>query len=176
VSIKWLEDSLQRRMVLDEKLYDPLLPVEQQGQGAFVREPVHRTSPSKRSRDENEGAREDAARRKLRRTASTRLNSQSQVVWAGISLPEHETTEQEPAWTDAAKLSKEPRNALRRVQSEVDDSFVDGSRTQSVNTVEERPAEQRIETHGLFSGWTCLLHGHKASVVSISIIAGVSRS
>jgi len=176
VSTKWLEESLQRRMVLDEKLYDPLMPVEQQGQGAFVRDSERRTSPSKRSRDEQEGTREDAARRKMRRTASTRLNSQSQGLWADMSLLEQETHEQEPAWTDGPKPSKRVLNLAQRAQVEVDDSVIDEKRPQSENIVERQPVKQPVETNGLFSGWNCLLHGHKPSVVSISTIAGVYRT
>ncbi|EGE04342.1 BRCT domain-containing protein [Trichophyton equinum CBS 127.97] len=35
VSLKWLEDSIERSMALDETLYDPLLPIEKQGIGAW---------------------------------------------------------------------------------------------------------------------------------------------
>ncbi|KMU85790.1 rad4 [Coccidioides immitis H538.4] len=37
VGLRWLEDSLERGMVLDESLYDPLVPEEEQGIGAWNR-------------------------------------------------------------------------------------------------------------------------------------------
>ena len=37
VSPKWFEDSIERGMVLEETLYDPILPLENQGEGAWIR-------------------------------------------------------------------------------------------------------------------------------------------
>ena len=36
VSRKWFDDSIERGMVLEESLYDPILPLEEQGKGAWV--------------------------------------------------------------------------------------------------------------------------------------------
>jgi DNA replication regulator DPB11 len=84
VSIEWLRDSLERGMILDEKLYDPALPLDQRGIGAWNRtQPKKRTSLGKRPRDETiTGG--DGPKRKLRRTASTKLNSQSEDLWGDI--------------------------------------------------------------------------------------------
>ncbi|KXL48332.1 hypothetical protein M433DRAFT_63281, partial [Acidomyces richmondensis BFW] len=86
VSRKWFEDSLTRGMALDESLYDPALPLEQQGEGAFIKAlKPKRTSLGKRQRGGESQTIEDPGKRKLRRTASSRLTSQSQDMWHGIS-------------------------------------------------------------------------------------------
>ena len=82
VSLKWYEDSLLRGMALDEKLYDPKMPLQEQGVGAFKQYPRPRTSLGKHGRD---GESQDAGKKKLRRTASTRLEGHSQDMWQDIS-------------------------------------------------------------------------------------------
>lgn len=83
VSIKWLEDSLERGMVLDESLYDPLLPPAQQGVGAWKR--LAPSIPEKRS-NPSTGA---TKTRKLRRVASTKLGSQNEGLWSDIIKLNH---------------------------------------------------------------------------------------
>ena len=82
VSLKWFKESLSRGMALDEKLYDPNVSEEQQGLGAFKRYPSTMKILGKHGR---EGDAQDGAKKKLRRTASTRLESQSQDMWQDIS-------------------------------------------------------------------------------------------
>ena len=83
VSVEWLRDSLERGMILDEKLYDPILPEEERGKRAWDRTKSRRTSLGKRLREESIASLE-GGRRKLRRTASTKLNSQSEKIWGDI--------------------------------------------------------------------------------------------
>ena len=85
VSQKWYDDSLTRGMALDESLYDPLLPVEEQGKGAVRLNARARPSLGKRGRDGEAEGNTEAARKRLRRSASTRLESQSQDMWQDIS-------------------------------------------------------------------------------------------
>ncbi|CAG8973465.1 hypothetical protein HYALB_00006491 [Hymenoscyphus albidus] len=82
VSVEWLRDSLERGMILDESRYDPLLPPEERG-NAWDKSKPKRISLGKRARDESFGGSE-GAKRKLRRTASTKLNSQSEKMWGDI--------------------------------------------------------------------------------------------
>ncbi|GAB1743860.1 hypothetical protein NU219Hw_g911t2 [Hortaea werneckii] len=84
VSLKWYEDSLQRGLALDEALYDPVLAEEEQGRGAFRTAPKARPTSAKRARDSESQRTEDTGKRKMRRTASTRLHSQSQDMWSGM--------------------------------------------------------------------------------------------
>ncbi|GME28725.1 brct domain-containing protein [Neofusicoccum parvum] len=75
VSLEWITDSIERRMTLDETLYDPILPREERGKGAFKKLSAETTPLGKRLRN---SAGEDAeGRRKLRRTASTKLAAPS---------------------------------------------------------------------------------------------------
>ncbi|CZR57313.1 related to S-M checkpoint control protein Rad4p [Phialocephala subalpina] len=82
VSVEWLRDSIERGMILDEKLYDPALPINERGKGAWDKTKPKRTSLGKRSREGSTA--EEGGKRKLRRTASTKLASQSQGLWGDI--------------------------------------------------------------------------------------------
>lgn len=104
VSLKWFAQSLARGMALDEALYDPTLPEEEQGHGAFKKEPTSRATLGKRVRDSHVGAAvgEEPGKKKLRRTASTRLESQSQDVWSQFSTRESgQPTAEANQWQDA---------------------------------------------------------------------------
>ena len=83
VSVEWIRDSLERGMILDEDLYDPVLPLEDRGKGAWDQTKPKRTSLGKRLREDSTGNRENG-KRKLRRTASTKLNSQNDNIWGAI--------------------------------------------------------------------------------------------
>ena len=81
VAVEWLEQSLERGMILDESLYSLALPALQRGRNAWVRRTTSRTSLGKRSREDELGAQNT---RKLRRTASARLSSQNVGLWTDI--------------------------------------------------------------------------------------------
>ncbi|TAQ90234.1 hypothetical protein B7494_g1432 [Chlorociboria aeruginascens] len=83
VSIEWFRDSLERGMILDEKLYDPVLPEKERGKGAWDRTKKARTFLGKRARADSAMSIEEG-KRKLRRTTSTRLSNQSQDIWGDI--------------------------------------------------------------------------------------------
>ncbi|PBP25377.1 BRCT domain-containing protein [Diplocarpon rosae] len=83
VSIEWLRDSLERGMILDEKLYDPALPILERGKDAWDKTKLKRTSLGKRNR-EGSTASLDSGKRKLRRTASTKLSTQHEALWGDI--------------------------------------------------------------------------------------------
>ncbi|TKA72520.1 hypothetical protein B0A49_02470 [Cryomyces minteri] len=88
VSLLWLEDSIERGMVLDETLYDPRLPAEEQGKGAWIRAVKQQTSAKRKARTENVTEPPDAGKRKLRRTASTKLNRSPVPVRAAGGYPQ----------------------------------------------------------------------------------------
>ena len=101
VSIEWFEHSLERGMVLDEALYNPTLPVDERGKGAWDRR--HAASPSlgKRTRDADQGHALNPFRRKLRRSASTKMGSQSEALWAGITAASLDRQQdEEDEWTE----------------------------------------------------------------------------
>ena len=103
VSLKWLEDSVQRGMALDESSYDPGMPVEAQGKGA-VRDRVQpRTSLGKRERDGESQLSDETGKRKLRRTASSRLSGHSQDLWQDMSARDNGSKPPEKdQWSDRA--------------------------------------------------------------------------
>lgn len=79
VTVKWFTDSIERGMVLEETLYHPLVPEEQQGQGAW-----NRSLPAVRKRDLGNGNPSNPRPRKLRRIASAKLVDQNEGIWGDI--------------------------------------------------------------------------------------------
>lgn len=89
VSLEWIRDSLERGMALEESLYRPTMPLEERGLGAVNRKSIPSPNLGKRSRpDDPKTDSVNGGRRKLRRTASTRLESQSEGLWADIGSAE----------------------------------------------------------------------------------------
>ncbi|KAJ0163200.1 S-M checkpoint control protein rad4 [Colletotrichum tanaceti] len=80
VSLAWLEQSIERGMILDEQCFDPSMPTEEQGQGAWNKANPRRVSSAKRARS---GVVE-GGQRKLRKTASMKLSSQRDTLWGDI--------------------------------------------------------------------------------------------
>lgn len=82
VALQWVQDSIDRGMILDEAFYDPLLPQEDIGKGAWTKRELRPKPRAKRQRDP--AASVHNARRKLRKTASMKLNSQRENMWGEI--------------------------------------------------------------------------------------------
>lgn len=110
VSEEWLYQSIARRMVLDEKLYDPLTPRQERGKGAYRQLPP---MPESRKRPSEERQPKDANRRKLRRTTSSRLESQNDDLWADIgpsaSSASKPRTAALPTTSDGQSAAKEAK-------------------------------------------------------------------
>ncbi|KAK4119624.1 hypothetical protein N657DRAFT_250610 [Parathielavia appendiculata] len=83
VSVEWITDSVERGLILDEKLYDPVLPQQERGVGAWNKQKSRVSTLGKRLR-ENTVAQEEGSKRKLRKTASMKLNSQRDNLWGDI--------------------------------------------------------------------------------------------
>ncbi|KAI1313740.1 hypothetical protein F5Y03DRAFT_337663 [Xylaria venustula] len=83
ISIEWLHDSVERGMILNEECYDPIMAPEQRGKGAWSRRELRRVSLGKRAREGSDISAE-AGRRKLRKSASMRMNSQNNSIWGDI--------------------------------------------------------------------------------------------
>jgi DNA replication regulator DPB11 len=90
VSLEWFEQSLERGMVLDETFYQPTMPVEERGVGAWDRREFSSPAIGKRTRDAEPSQALNPFRRKLRRAASTKMGSQSEALWAGITAASFE--------------------------------------------------------------------------------------
>lgn len=84
VTLDWLEQSVERGMILEESKFDPLLPPEEQGVGAWIKKDLKRSSLGKRARSAVVGGGRDEGMRKLRKTASMKLSSQRNDLWGDI--------------------------------------------------------------------------------------------
>ncbi|KAF4453312.1 hypothetical protein F53441_3975, partial [Fusarium austroafricanum] len=82
VTLAWLDQSLARKMILEEAKFDPTLPPEDQGKGAWIKRELKR-SMSKRSKSFMTVGAEEGPR-KLRKTASMKLSSQRNNIWGDI--------------------------------------------------------------------------------------------
>ena len=155
VSLKWFQDSLRRGMALEESLYDPLMPLEEQGKGAFKEHVRPRTSLGKRGRGsetQNAGG-ADLGKKKLRRTASTRLESQSQDMWQDISAREASLEGGEgDQWRD-----DEPRTTSHISETSFRTKTLDNRSASRLAS--ELYSETSQGAEGLFSGVYVLVHG-----------------
>ena len=159
VTIEWFEQSLERGMVLDENLYDPLMEESERGRGAWIRRSTSTSSLGKRRGEEDIFA---MAGRKLRRSASSRYDSQNDGFWTDI--------------TTAA-----PRPQPRLV-SEWDEGPGDRANMQSEITApqdrrhigEPKLQRQHSETKpkGMFHGKKFYLHGFDSKQVGECWISG----
>ena len=82
VAIEWLEQCLERGMILEETPFHPRIPAENRGAGAWIRKPTSTTSLGKRGR-EPEGIPNQS--RKLRRTISAKLEREHSGIWGDIA-------------------------------------------------------------------------------------------
>ncbi|OAA43569.1 subunit of DNA polymerase II [Cordyceps fumosorosea ARSEF 2679] len=82
VTLPWLDQSIERGMILDESKFDPLLPDEEQGKDAWVKKSA--AAFGKRSRSSGSTTTGEDGVRKLRKTASQKLNSQRNNLWENI--------------------------------------------------------------------------------------------
>jgi DNA replication regulator DPB11 len=108
VSLEWFEQSLERGMVLDETFYNPSIPVAERGHGAWDRREFSSPAAGKRTRDAEPSQALNPFRRKLRRSASTKMGSQSEALWAGITAASFgKQQDDEDDWTEGSVLKQD---------------------------------------------------------------------
>ncbi|KAK3374798.1 BRCT domain-containing protein [Podospora didyma] len=112
VSIEWVNDCIERGMILDEKLYDPVLPPAERGVDAWDKNFERKVSLGKRLREN--AAAQDEGRRKLCKTASMKLNSQRDNLWGNILGKPSATDPSGPSVTRS--LSNPPAPAATAAQ------------------------------------------------------------
>lgn len=103
VALEWFQQSLDRGMVLDERLYDPLMERRERGKGAWQRKSPTATNLGKRQRGDNSPLTTTAAQsRRLRRSASSRFDSQNDGLWTNIvaAVPQAPRTNTTSEWDD----------------------------------------------------------------------------
>lgn len=94
VTVKWFSDCVERGMTLDESKYHPMLPEEEQGAGAWDRNAyAEKIQAGKKVSAAKDNPSNPRPRKKLRRTASTKLVDQNENIWgdiigAGFSNPD----------------------------------------------------------------------------------------
>jgi len=155
VSLKWLEDSVQRGMALDPRFYDPTMSEEEQGKGAYRKEAGPRTTLGKRVRNEERpSAGNENSKRKLRRHASRRLEDHSQDMWQDISAVDTSAVVAAPSetdqWTvgeDDSQLNLGPPGPRPQDRKSLD--------AREVRTVEVAEPERQ----GVFAGWRIAMQG-----------------
>lgn len=156
VSLQWYKDTLERGMQLDESLYHPTTPPNEQGLGAWNRKPKSTSFSSKRPREENAGPEPS---RKLRRTASARLGSQNQSLWTDI------------VGSSGLEETNISRPDLKSVVS-MPDLTKDGLITRGEPRVNKVKGDYSNQSKaGFFHDCTFLIHGFESKKVCCSMKA-----
>lgn len=162
VTMKWVHDSLERGMILEESLYHPLLPPEKQGVGAWNRS----ASTIKDKYRENKGS-SNPRPRKLRRIASAKLSGQNEGIWDDIVGSGFDGVDQNSNGNSQQKVGgmKRPRHAsviqeARSFASET--TFTGPQETHSKSPV----PPQANHSEGFLDGCYFLIHGFTGKQVS----------
>ncbi|CAF9904535.1 MAG: hypothetical protein ALECFALPRED_008598 [Alectoria fallacina] len=170
VSVEWLEQSLERGMILDETLYNLLLPPLERGRNAWTRKSFSTTFLGKRARDD-EVIPPNA--RKLRRTASARLSSHNDGLWSEINGGEVKAERiKADAWDEPQKDVVDHRKSLDAAQADtaISAQAVAGyhtlKRSQSVANLSSVLCEAPL-AKGLFYAKTFLLRGFDEKKIAI---------
>ncbi|GAD93196.1 conserved hypothetical protein [Paecilomyces variotii No. 5] len=170
VSVKWFTESLDRGMILEETLYHPLTPLDQQGIGAWnksVRAPADkRAQPADSS---------NSRPRKLRRIASTKLGDQNEGIWGDIMGKGFDTSDQAQTDLNQGDVDELPpiktRSVIQEAKSFASETTVTGrpdSRSQLSNV---NPSEKQggfldncyFFIYGFSSKQANVLHQHLES-------------
>ncbi|KAJ4311768.1 protein kinase activating protein dpb11 [Neodidymelliopsis sp. IMI 364377] len=173
VSLEWFEQSLQRGMVLEETLFNPTLPTEERGKDAWIR--IENTAPAlgKRARDAGQGQPLNTLRRKLRRSASTKLGTQrdADALWAGIVTPSFDQAkDDEDEWKED-NLFKQTTPQQNSPAAEEQDNGVSHAIAQVENVTLEpaAPAPPQLpkigQSEGLFENRIVVTHGFDTNIL-----------
>ncbi|KAK3680986.1 BRCT domain-containing protein [Podospora appendiculata] len=156
VSIEWVNDSVARGMILDEKYYDPVLPQDKRGVGAWNKKSAKLLSRGKRLR-EGTATTQDEGRRKLRKTASMKLNSQRDHLWGDILGKPQSADSMLPAAAPEASDSFAAQSAASGAGKSMD---TQGTRLSSFGAPDERL---------LFASCCFYVHGFSAQKTDILV-------
>ncbi|KKA19931.1 BRCT domain protein [Rasamsonia emersonii CBS 393.64] len=163
VSLKWFEDSLERGMILDESLYDPLLPPEQQGVGAW-----NRSAPSVSAKREQPENASNPRARKLRRVASSKLGDRNEGIWGDIVGGGFEVAENGNSDTTHPRTGNPPsgraRPVIQVVKSFASETTVSDQRDRGPSVPEEKPLDQ---PQGFLQNCYFFIHGFTPKQVDV---------
>lgn len=161
VSLKWFDDSLERGMTLDESRYDPLLPSEEQGVGAW-----NRSVPKVSIKREKPTDSSNPRARKLRRVASSKLGDQNEGIWGDIvggGFDLTESTDSIRLKTETASLAK-ARPVMQQVKSFASETTINDRRDSIILLDEELPSEPE----GFLQDCYFYIHGFSSKQVSVT--------
>jgi DNA replication regulator DPB11 len=158
VVLRWLEESLKRGMVLEAARYDPLLPPEEIGRGAWIRPSVAELEPRKdgaKRKSESEGG--PGPTRKLRRTASAKFSSQNENIWGEIVHGGVAKEQKRDAWEEQGAPGTSVSSDRQQVRVP-QRSASTGSLLSKANTSEQSESGPPHKG-GIFAGMTIYIHG-----------------
>ncbi|RDW63154.1 BRCT domain protein [Aspergillus mulundensis] len=161
VTLKWFTDCIERGMVLEETLYHPLLPAEQQGAGAW-----NRSIPAVKHKAQETESSAGPRPRKLRRIASTKLSNENENIWGDIIGMGFETAEPKP--------SREERQASNE-QRQKNAPVLQIAKSFASETTFARPSQPREPTaepvvdhrNGFLDGCFFLIHGFSSKQTNV---------
>lgn len=150
-------------MILEEALYNPLMPKDQRGRDAWFRQPVTSSHLGKRQRSEG-GDKDDGRdlftdRRKLRRTVSSKHSEQSSKVWNDIASHS----------VDPRQSSEAVPLVLRSMSARSEDPAVKARDSEGLAQARHDPTKDRNPIHSmkLLDGQAFFIHGFDAKRASI---------
>ncbi|KAE8380864.1 BRCT domain-containing protein [Aspergillus bertholletiae] len=144
ITVKWFTDSIERGMVLEETLYHPLVPEEQQGAGAW-----NRALPTAREKDQGNEGSSNPRPRKLRRIASAKLVDQNEGIWGDIVGTGSRGSQQK----DDSQLLAKRTSMLQEAKSFASETtFAEAQEQSSVDLI-RKPRQQSPEASGPRDGF-----------------------
>ncbi|CAF3456099.1 unnamed protein product [Fusarium graminearum] len=152
VTLAWLDQSIARGMILDESKFDPTLPPEEQGKGAWVTRELKR-SLSKRSKSAM-GIGAEEGPRKLRKTASMKLSSQRNSMWGDI-LGRSTSRDYSFAQESRSEDAFQPQDQQQQPQYE------------EAQPQPQPPVPPLLEDQGIFANCRFYIHGFTAQRTSV---------
>ncbi len=169
VSIEWLMQSIERGMILEENLFHLHLPPSERGRNAWIRKTGSASPLGKRARDDAGPTQS----RKLRRTASAKLNNQTNGLWTDIvAAGADNQTSISSEWDDEQtgiasrdgilKPGVERRPTADPSMPKVGTQLQDEGDTHKKATLDLSIPWKRA---GMFQGKTFFLHGFKEKQV-----------
>lgn len=180
VSPEWLNESVERGMALEMEPFDPLLPLEEQGRVARRHPASEAPTTGKRQRQDGPAdALPSSGKRKLRRTVSSKLESQQENIWAEIadaaatrpaSEPPCETEDPRPSTTAQPEPNAESfyeRSNSLQVLDDQDSGL--GSNVLKASGAQGKPP-------GLFYGINIGIHGFDGKKVRFGSLTFVETS
>ena len=171
VTLQWITDSLRRRMALEGAYYDPTLPAERQGQGAFKEFLPEHVQLEKRARDEEAAQKAvELGRKKLRRTASAKLGSQNLQLWQNITAgSDHAQRDTNNEWTDPDTLTNPAQPSERDLTDGPNGHSINeksGTLVSSVVNRDNRLTTRTLPKQGIFQGRLIYIHCFDATKAS----------